>query len=179
MDLVTDGCGGLAADPARLLEDPMWAALAPATPPGGTVMTWLLDTSSPLADMRRLGDRVRASPPGTGILVVGERRCLRLLVQERRHPARWWRAPNVGQLVATLERGGVAVAQPMLAWPSGRSARVVGLARAPASWRWAQRTGVLGGGGAQRLVRRMMRSILTAPLIRPLTSGVALIGTRR
>ena len=176
MDSVTDGPAG---DPAGLLDDPMWAALTPAADPVGTVMTWLLDTNSPLADLRRLGGRIRASPPGTRILVVGERRCLRLLLQERRHPARWWRAPNLRQLVAVLERSGAVVDPPMIAWPSGRSARVVGQARAPASWRWAQRTGVLGGGGAQRLVRRMMRSILAAPLIRPLTSGVVLTGTRR
>lgn len=170
---------GSIIDPEGLLEDPVWVALLANPVPGTAVVACRLNLGSFTTDMRSMGDRVRAAPSGSAVLVVADRRCLRVLLTHLRHPNMWMRALSIGQLEAVLQRLQVDVDSRMLVWPTAQNSRVLSTPDAGRVWKWAHRSGVLGGGGPKPMMRALFRSPLLTPLVRPLASGVALVGRKR
>jgi glycosyltransferase involved in cell wall biosynthesis len=116
------------------------------------------------------------APPGTPIVVSGDRRCLRTVVQAP-HLTAVGAAPTLRAALRTLRRSGITVNETLAVWPSVRQPRVIAPYSARNTWRWARRAGLLGGGRTL-LVQWLLRSPIGSLLTRWLTAGVVLVGEK-
>lgn len=169
---------GMVVDPGGLLTNPLWAALLPERAPEDSVIAWRLSPASFLDDVSKLAACVSAAPRGTVVVVVADRRCLRLLATSYRRPNVWMRAPTIAELTTVIQRLRVETDLRTLVWPNSSSAKLLLDPEATRAWRWAHRNGVLGGGGRKFLIRWFFQSVLMTRVVRMLASGAVVTGRK-
>lgn len=166
-------------DPQGLLRDPFWSSLLwSGDHDPRPVVGWRLPDQAAEDAWVQLEAAVTAAPGGAVVLVMAQRRCLRTLLRDRGFRGRG-RRPSVREIVRRLGALGVEVVETRFVWPDIDGARLLGPPAGGALWRWAQRTGLLGGGGSRMVLRRALRSPLGTPFTGTLTAGVALVGRTR
>lgn len=124
-----------------------------------------------------VGDGVReAADAGVTLIMPIEKavaRALLTLAANRR-----WRyapTPSPRKVSAEIERLGGRVVGAYSLWPSSRTPRIAFPEGRSGLVRWAQRSGVLGGGGNRLWARSAARSRLFTPFAMYMAPGVALV----
>lgn len=159
-------------------EGRLWTYLAPAE--AGVRGLKLFE----LAPTRRgewgaqLSGALHAVREGQTLIVSCERRSLRTALWWWRRPAKWLALPSSRALETRLVEARVQRLSRHLAWPSVGRPRVVAPQSERAAWHWAQRAGVLGGGGSSWLQRQLLGSMLFTPFTRQFASGLVTAVTR-
>jgi hypothetical protein len=84
-------------------------------------------------------------------------------------------APSASKVSAEVRRLGGRVVGVYSLWPSSRTPRIAFPQGKSGLVRWAQRSGVLGGGGNRLWARSAARSRLFTPFAKFMSPGVALV----
>jgi hypothetical protein len=117
-----------------------------------------------------------AAESGSTLIIPVERplaRAILTLLANRK-----WRlvkTPPVGKISHELERLGARIDSTFSLWPSARTPRIAFPKGRTRLVRWAQRSGVLGGGGNRLWARSAARSPLFTPFAMLMAPGVALV----
>jgi len=125
-----------------------------------------------------LGAADRAAP-GDTLLVLGSRgarmAALRLLSKRR-----WTggRSVRIAEIERTVRGSGLRIDAKYVVWPSVEAPRLVLPANRYGALRWAQRSGVLGGGGTNPFGRWLARSPMFTPVAFLLAPAVAVVASR-
>ena len=85
------------------------------------------------------------------------------------------KTPSIGKIKDELHRLGARVESTFALWPSARTPRIAFPQGHTRLVRWAQRSGVLGGGGNRLWARSAARSPLFTPFAMSMAPGVALV----
>jgi hypothetical protein len=85
------------------------------------------------------------------------------------------KTPSVGKIKDELHRLGARVDNSFALWPSARTPRIAFPEGRTRLVHWAQRSGVLGGGGNRLWARSAARSPLFTPFAMLMAPGVALV----
>jgi hypothetical protein len=124
-----------------------------------------------------VGDGMQAAADeGATLIIPIEKpvaRALLTLVANRK-----WRyvpTPSARKVEAEVERLGGRVVGAYSLWPSSRTPRIAFPEGRSGLVRWAQRSGVLGGGGNRLWARSAARSRLFTPFAMYLSPGLALV----
>ena len=89
---------------------------------------------------------------------------------------RMMRAPSLRSVRRELrDRAGADVIATFVLWPSARAPRIAFPRGKRRLVTWAQRSGVLGGGGNRLWARRLARSVFFTPIAALLAPGLALV----
>lgn len=117
-----------------------------------------------------------AASSGTTLVIPVEkpvaRAVLSLLANRKWSMAK---TPSIGKIKDELHRLGARVDSTFSLWPSARTPRIAFPEGRTRLVRWAQRSGVLGGGGNRLWARSAARSPLFTPFAMLMAPGVALV----
>jgi hypothetical protein len=139
------------------------------------VVVALPDDDQPWSDLIERG-AAEARREGGTMIVALERplaRALLSLLAGKRWDLR--QAPSIAEIEAELREHSMRLEQTFILWPSARTPRIATPRRARRPLIWAQRSGVLGGGGSRLWARVAARSPLFTPLALLLHPGLALV----
>ncbi len=124
-----------------------------------------------------VADGVRAAAgAGVTLIIPIERAVARTLLTLAAN--RRWRytpTPSQAKVGAEVERLGGRVVGAYSLWPSSRTPRIAFPEGRSSLVRWAQRSGVLGGGGNRLWARSAARSRLFTPFAMYMSPGIALV----
>lgn len=157
---------------AFLPQDP-WRSFLPQASQGAEEGPYRVRSRRELAS---LTEQLGSIASGTTVLVLGDRRSLRSWVTSVREPGRPPKHPSIATYRSSLQEAGVRVVAAWLVWPTCDDPRVLlGYGRIGHA-RWAQRSGVLAGGGELPPVRWSLRTRAMLRPLRGLAGGVAILG---
>lgn len=161
---------------------PLWRLLTPGV--GFGVQDGPAPVTCALPDRGRgwrqaLAAATEGVPSEGFLLVAAERSVPRAILDVLVH-GRWRRQKTIGtrRLVHALGEAGFEVLATYRTWPSAREPRVTFASSGLRVVRWAQRSGVLGGGGHRLVARGLARSILFTPLAWLLAPGILVVARR-
>lgn len=166
---------------------PVWRMLALSATPGGVAMRAPVVRALPVPDQPwrdSIADGVEeAAATGTTLIIPVERPWARAILTLLAH--RRWRlvkTPSATEIRRELDRLGASVEATYSVWPSARTPRIAFPKGKTRLLTWAQRSGVLGGGGNRLWARVAARSPLFTPFAIMMSPGLALVvrvGTQR
>jgi len=166
---------------------PVWRMLALSATPGGVAMRAPVVRALPVPDQpwrESIADGVEeAAATGTTLIIPVERPWARAILTLLAH--RRWRlvkTPSATEIKRELDRLGASVEATYSVWPSARTPRIAFPKGKTRLLTWAQRSGVLGGGGNRLWARVAARSPLFTPFAIMMSPGLALVvrvGTQR
>jgi hypothetical protein len=152
---------------------PVWRMLAAGS--STPVVRALPDPGRAWESVVEDGMRAAAEEGATLIIPIEKpvSRTLLTLVANRR-----WRyvpTPSAGKVFAEVDRLGGRVVGAYSLWPSSRTPRIAFPRGSSGLVKWAQRSGVLGGGGNRLWARSAARSRLFTPFAMYMSPGLALV----
>ena len=159
---------------------PIWRMLVPGQSASGDSATPLVVALSGLEQpwAAALSERLNGSrgPGGTAIIVLDRPWSGALLSLLAHGRWRMTRAPSLRRVRRELqERAGAELLATYVLWPSARTPRIAFPRGKRRLVTWAQRSGVLGGGGNRLWARRLARSMFFTPIAALLAPGLALV----
>jgi hypothetical protein len=152
---------------------PVWRMLAAGT--GEPVVRALPEPGRPWQSVLAEGVTAAAAS-GTTLVIPVEKPLARAILSLLAN--RKWsmvKTPSVGKIQDELHRLGARVDSTFALWPSARTPRIAFPKGRTRLVRWAQRSGVLGGGGNRLWARTAARSPLFTPFAMSMAPGVALV----
>ena len=162
--------------PCELLEHGPWAAIVDGhtdgTPPS------VLRVEAHDSALVGAAERLQALPNNGSVLILADRRSLRGLSNDLRAKRYPRMRPSAQRLQGAIGRAGVLSTAVWLVWPDIDRPRVLIDRGDLRQWRWAQRSGVLGGGGTRVLVRKLLRTRPFGRVLRGLAGGLVTVGRK-
>ena len=160
---------------------PIWRMLAPSEsgdhagePVDPTVValpepdrSWVSVLEEGLSKTREAG--------GAAIIVLDRPRSRALLSLLAHGRWRMMRAPSLRKVRESVQGFGAEIQATYVLWPSARTPRIVFPTGKRRLVTWAQRSGVLGGGGNRLWARRAARSLLFTPFAALMAPGIAFV----
>ena len=117
-----------------------------------------------------------AEESGTTLIIPIEKPVARaLLTLAANRKWRYTPTPSATKVTAEVQRLGGRVVGAYSLWPSSRTPRIAFPEGKSGLVRWAQRSGVLGGGGNRLWARSAARSALFTPFAMYMSPGVAVV----
>jgi hypothetical protein len=166
---------------------PVWRMLALSATHGGVAMRAPVVRALPVPDQPWRDSIVdgleEAAATGATLIIPVERPWARAILTLLAH--RRWRlvkTPSATEIKRELDRLGASVVATYSLWPSARTPRIAFPKGKTRLLTWAQRSGVLGGGGNRLWARVAARSPLFTPFAIMMSPGLALVvrvGTQR
>lgn len=159
---------------------PVWRMLALSATPGGVAMRTPVVRALPVTDQpwrdtiaEGLGE---AKTAGTTLIIPVERPWARAILTLLAH-RRWKlvKTPSATEIKEELDRLGASVEAIYTVWPSARTPRIAFPKGKTRLLTWAQRSGVLGGGGNRLWARAAARSRFFTPFAIMMSPGLAFV----